>query len=96
MLTKLSKEELLMQLNELMEEGQEVICINRHGHHDFNEYGFKNFITFSLIEFDETVYMTEKAANLFHDSYSFNTLSFMYKLIDEEDHEILETVLCYK
>lgn len=93
MLTKLSKEELLMQLVEMMDEGQEVICINRHGHHDFNECGFKNFLTFSLVEFDETVYMTEKSAHLFHDAYSFNSLEFMLSLINKESWEMLETVL---
>ena len=96
MITNVTKETLINQLNELMEEGQEVICINRHGAHDFKEFGFDNFITFSLVEFDETVYMTEKSAPLFHDAYSFNSLEFMMSLIEKESWDMLKTVLYYQ
>lgn len=92
-LTTLTKEDLLKQVNDLLESGQDVLCVKKGGHDDFYQLGFQFFITFSFTEFDETVYVNEKAAHLFHDAYSFNSMEFVHEIIEHENWEMLETML---
>lgn len=93
----ITKEMLSKQINEMMEDGKEVICLPKFGDvYDFNKFGFSYYYAMSYEEFDTFVYMTDATANLFHDAYSFNSLDFILKLIEEGSFDILETLIGFQ
>lgn len=95
-LTKLTKEALIKQIETLMGEGQVIILFqrNRDEKPNFKEFGFKFFITMSEEEFDG-VYINEKVALMFHDSYYYIGLDETLELIQSDDLTEFENLLTF-
>lgn len=93
-LTIVKKEQLLEELDQRIDWGHEVLCVPKFKNNlEFDKFGFAAYQSMSYDDFDLNIYASEATAHLFHDAYSFNSIEFIKSLVEEENWDVLYTIV---